>query len=144
MKPLLQLMPHVPPVHVATPFVGGAHAFAHEPHALGESRRVSQPSLYIELQSPKPDTHDATAHVPALHAGIPFATAQPTPHALQFATVPRAVSQPSLTTPLQSAVAGGHASITHDPPLHDVAAPPAAAHDAHEAPHSVVELSAAQ
>jgi hypothetical protein len=43
-KPVLQRTPHVPAVHVATPFAVVVHAFVQEPHALGESSRCSQPS----------------------------------------------------------------------------------------------------
>jgi hypothetical protein len=78
-----------------------------------------------------------------LHAGVPFATEQTVPHAPQFASVARLVSQPSASTPLQSAMPAGHVSM-QEPPEHAAVAPPDVVHGRQVEPHSVIDVSSAQ
>ena len=84
------------------------------------------------------------AHVPLLHAAVPFATEQAIPHAPQLLVVRMSVSQPLAMLPSQFAVPAGHVVIAHVPALQAETAPPIVAHDVQLAPHSRVESFAAQ
>lgn len=122
----------LPLAHVSLP-CASAHVVPHAPQLDSVSSGVSQPSLAIALQSPRPGSHAAIPHPAGVHPGAPRSTApHASPHAVQSVVVPSATSHPSATSPLQSAQPGSHAETRHVPPLHD----PVACEGAQGEPHA--------
>lgn len=93
---MLHAVPHVPAVHAGEPLGRVGHTVGQLPQCKTlVTVFVSQPSLAIALQSPRPAVH-AIPHAPALHAGAaPVRVGQTLAQVPQFAVeVRRFVSQP--------------------------------------------------
>ena len=127
---------HTPPWHTLDATFVDAHARPHAPQlSASVSRRTSQPSATMPLQSAYPGSHEATVHAEPAQPAVPLATAQAWPHPPQLATSPRvAVSQPFCGSPSQSPNPGSQVGA-HAPALH-ATAPCALAQGSHTlAPH---------
>ncbi|MBK6533845.1 MAG: hypothetical protein IPF99_30940 [Deltaproteobacteria bacterium] len=96
---------HAPATQPGTAFARAGHSIMHPPQLVVESRTfVSQPSLRLPLQLPKPTLQVATAHTPAAHAAIPFGGLQERPQLPQSVMLVRvSTSQPLAGLPSQSA-----------------------------------------
>jgi hypothetical protein len=117
---------HVPPVGAAT------HAEAAQiwlaghtvPHALHAAAAVvvavSQPLAVRPSQSPKPVSHDVTAHVPVSQLDTPCGFVHGLPHPPQLVAVLVGVSQPLVMLVSQLAKPGLHDVSSHASPLHFV------------------------
>jgi hypothetical protein len=69
-------------------------------------RFVSQPLLSLPSQLPQPALQEAIWHIPLEQVAVALAREQMNPHAPQFVSVLRFVSQPLLSTPSQLAQPG--------------------------------------
>jgi hypothetical protein len=106
-------------MHETEPPTGATHVLPQRPQLVTVVLRlVSQPSALAPLQLPKPTLHAAMPHTPAEHEAVPLAMEHTFPQRPQLATVVlRFTSQPSLTTPLQSANPALHMPMPHTPPV---------------------------
>ena len=116
LKPALQEKPHAPLEHVAPAFAGVGQALPQPPQCATVVRvLVSQPSVGLPLQSPKPMLH---AKLHALLAQVVVALAlfgQTFPQKPQFCGSEAGVdSHPSGSIPLQLALPAAHTAM-HDP-----------------------------
>ena len=85
-KPALQVNPHVLAVQRAVPFAAAGQTVPHAPQLLvAVAVLVSQPSVALPLQLPKPALHAATAQLPAVHVAVAFGSAQMREQAPQLA-----------------------------------------------------------
>jgi hypothetical protein len=99
-----QAKPHEPAAQVALAFAGEAHRRVQLPHVVGLARSASHPLAALESQSARPVLQAATAHAPAVQAGVPLATTQRVGQLPQWvASEPRSTSQPFAASPSQSA-----------------------------------------
>jgi hypothetical protein len=132
-KPMLQVIPHVPIVHVAVELAASGHVLPHAPQLAALVRvLVSQPLTALPSQSAKPSAQ-AVWHRPIAHEAVAFGPAvQTVPQAPQFMVLARvSVSQPLAALRSQSAKPASHTS-PHAPIRHArVAWTPAA----HAMPH---------
>jgi hypothetical protein len=117
-KPLSHVMPHMPLMHEGIAFGAAGHELPHMPQFAFVSSVASQPSPAMPLQSPKPASHVSSAHLPFVHAALPFANEQALLQNAQSSIVPSGVSQPSAVFALQSAVPGMQGFGWHLPCLH--------------------------
>jgi hypothetical protein len=132
-KPILQLATrHVPAAHAGAP-LGVEHTLPHAPQLDAfVCVLTSQPLAGFRSQSAKPALQLATAHIPAAHAGVPFAIAQVLPHEPQLAAfVCVFTSQPFAGFPSQSAKPALQLAIPQPPAVHT----PVALAGAHAIPH---------
>jgi len=107
--------PQTPAVH-APEALAGAHACPHPPQfAVPAAMSVSQPFAGSMSQSANPATHDATAQLPARHAGTAFAGAHDAPQPPQFTTLVRMfASQPFAAFPSQFSKPLAHTMVQPD------------------------------
>lgn len=117
-KPLAQVNPHVPLVHVGIAFGTAGHVLPHAPQFVTVSSVASQPSAGMPLQLSKPASHVPSSHFAFVHVALPFAKEQALLQNAQFSAVPSVVSQPSTLLELQSAVPGVQGLGWHLPCLH--------------------------
>jgi hypothetical protein len=119
-KPVSQRNMHVPVMQNGrVPADGVGQVLPHAPQCVVLVwTSVSQPSVAVALQSPKPASQRETAQVPSTHAGVPFASAHATPQPPHVATVFRSASQPFAVSASQSAAPGGHDVTSHVPATH--------------------------
>lgn len=139
--PLQFVIVHAP-AEQATPVTNapGTHAVLHAPQcATSDVRSISQPSVAMPLQSPRPGAQ-ACPQAPAEHvATVPPGAGQAVLHAPQLAgSVATAVSHPSIP-PLQSANPGEH-SRAHAPPRHTGRALGAPGHALSHRPQCATEI----
>jgi hypothetical protein len=117
-KPMVQVKPHIPLVHVAVEFGPLGHALPHIPQLLTFPTLTSQPLAATMSQSAKPAEHDSMAHFCATHAGLACGRLHAFLQNPQFCVVSIDVSQPSAGLLLQSAVPAPHGLFLHVPPEH--------------------------
>lgn len=104
------------------------HCVPHPPQFEFVWRLVSQPVAYERSQSAKPGLHDEIAHMPLLHAAVPFAAKHTTPHAPQlFGSELSVASHPLAALPSQSPLPAKH-TATPQLPFTQVGEPPIAGH----------------
>jgi hypothetical protein len=105
-------MPQVPLEHVAAALGRAGHEAPHAPQlVLLVEVFTSHPSASLALQLAKPGLHVLMRHAPLTHAGVAFGSAHVRPHIPQLVvSLAVAVSQPSVSLPLQLAK-----PVLHDP-----------------------------
>ena len=122
-KPALQVATVQRPAAQPAVALGSTQGLPQLPHEVAVlDRLVSQPSVALALQSPKPGLHAAMVQAPAAHAAVALASAHALPHAPQWvALVLLLVSQPVMTLESQSAKPRLHVN-PHVPAMHAGAA----------------------
>ncbi len=111
---------HVPAMQAGMPFGGAMQAFMQPPQFMGSvATFASQPSATILLQSANPMLHDAMAHVPFTHEGVPFGAAHGWLHAPQlFTSLDVATEHPEANNPSQFEKPASQEAIAHLPAMH--------------------------
>ncbi len=122
-KPATHDTTQAPSTQPGKPLGRAGHSFMQRPQWVTLVRTlVSQPLVALPSQSPKPSSQRATVHRPATHAGVPLGGLHTEPHDPQLPLLVRvSTSQPSVTSPLQSAKPALQAKAQR-PPSHDTAA----------------------
>jgi hypothetical protein len=117
------------------------HDRPHMPQCeLEVERSVSQPLVGLMSQLPKPASHVATAHAPAVHWAVARGSAQADPHVPQWvAEVRRSVSHPSLGSLSQSPYPASQRAMTH-PPVEHAAVACASEHARRHIPQCVADV----
>ncbi len=120
-KLVLQVKPHVAPVHALLAFATAGHAAPHIPQLASDVRvSVSQPFAAIASQLPRPAAHDATVQIPAAHAAVANGSEHAVAHDPQLATeVRKSASQPLAVLPSQLPKPALQLAITQAPATHD-------------------------
>ncbi len=117
-RPALQESPQRPAVQVPVP-PAIAHEVVQVPQwAASAIKLTSQPSAAVPLQSAKPATQDAMAHVPVAQVEFACAKAHAFPHVPQLLVLVRLASQPLAALPSQSANPPLHDAMAHCDPVH--------------------------
>lgn len=80
-----------------------------------DERLASQPSAAVTLQSAKPASHEAIAHVPVAQVSVARGSEHAMPQAPQLVTVRSEVSHPFVGSPSQSSQPASHAATAHVP-----------------------------
>lgn len=93
--PSTQLDEQMPPPQTRDATFWVPHGLVQLPQwAASVVRLISQPFEAVPSQSPNPELHPATAHVPVAHVAVAFGRLQGIPQAPQFVSVARSVSHP--------------------------------------------------
>lgn len=121
-SPVHAVIRHVPAVQAPVALAGAQVARQVPQLARSVLRLISQPSVAMPLQSPKPGLHDRIEHTPRVQLPRPLLTAHARPHTPQLeVSAPRLTSHPLSATPSQSANPSLHVN-PHAPSEHVVRA----------------------